>query len=87
MIVVEFVNHDTSVGGLSSMGSIDPDGFVVRGGSGRGIRRCRLRQSRSADPSNSTINLLCPEVGTMSEVEVLKVGLVVLEIQMQKSDN
>ena len=69
MIVVEFVHHGSSVGGLGSIRSIDPDGFVVRGGSGRGIRRCRLHQSCSADPSNSTINLLCPDVGTMSEVE------------------
>ena len=60
MIVVEFVHHETLVGGLSSMGSNDPDGFVVRGGSGRGIRRCRPRRSRSADLTNTTINLLCP---------------------------
>ena len=72
MIVVEFVHHGSSVDGLGSIESIDPDGFVVRGGSGRGIRRCRLRQSRSADPTNTTINLLCPDVGTMAEVEVLQ---------------
>ena len=57
---------------MGSIGSIDPDGFVDRGGSGRGIRCCRLRRSRSADPTNTTINLLCPEVGTMAEVEVLQ---------------
>ena len=63
MIVMEFVHHETSVSGLGSIsiGSVEHRSMDLWSG-----------QSRSADPLNSTINLLCPKVGTMSEVEVLK---------------